>query len=62
MFNKDDAQLINCLPLSFKEVDDRLVWVNSPKGVFTIKSAYFVKLVINRQTRGRTSKYSNDGM
>ncbi|EEF41737.1 conserved hypothetical protein [Ricinus communis] len=40
IFNQHDASLILHIPLSNRQVVDRLFWVVNPKGDFTVKSCY----------------------
>lgn len=54
VFTPEDAKLICSLPLSIRGAKDKLIWVKSSKGIFTIKSAYFIT-ELKGQSRGQSS-------
>ena len=42
IFHRDEADAICQIALSRRFVDDAIVWINNPRGIFTVKSAYHV--------------------
>jgi len=42
MFEKEDAEAICRIQLSWRYVEDSIVWLHNKKGVYTVKSAYKV--------------------
>ena len=50
LFNQEDASQILCIPLSTILIPNGLIWMDSIKGQFTVKSAYFVACkMLNRE-------------
>ncbi|XP_035540267.1 uncharacterized mitochondrial protein AtMg00310-like [Juglans regia] len=58
VFSAEDAQLICSLLISQRGAKDNLIWVKSSKGMFNVKSAYFVDLENKRQNQGQSSNES----
>lgn len=40
----NDADDILSIPLGSKKAKDEIIWAAHPKGIFTVKSAYHLKL------------------
>ncbi|KAG6626752.1 hypothetical protein CIPAW_15G073500 [Carya illinoinensis] len=55
VFNKEDAELIASLPISIRGDNDKLIWVNSCNGRFSVKSAYFLDSDMRRHPFGQPS-------
>ncbi|KAF5481399.1 hypothetical protein F2P56_002053 [Juglans regia] len=55
VFNSEEAQLICNIPLNMRNISDRLIWARNTKGIFTIKSSYFLDYVLTKQSRGESS-------
>ena len=58
IFLPRDTSLIKSLPLSFRKPRDVLIWVDNPKGLFTVKSAYHL-LQKDAQRSGMGESSSN---
>ena len=66
LFSPNDATAILSIPLSYRLPIDRLVWAYTPRGVFTVRSAYKVVITMAwclwfsrnevRQGRAKSSK------
>ena len=66
LFSPNDATAILSIPLSYRLPMDRLVWAYTPRGVFTVRSAYKVVITMAwclwfsrnevRQGRAKSSK------
>ena len=57
IFCEEDARLIAKIPLSKNTKPDRLIWMDSITGQFTIKSAYYVaRTVLGREQLPRKSR------
>ncbi|XP_042941372.1 uncharacterized protein LOC122276027 [Carya illinoinensis] len=44
IFKKEEAEMILSMPLSRSNLEDKMFWGPSTKGVFTVKSAYYLQL------------------
>ncbi|KAG6713712.1 hypothetical protein I3842_05G167400 [Carya illinoinensis] len=55
VFSSEEAQLICSIPISSRDVDDKLIWAKSTKGVFSVKSACFLDCSLTKQYVGETS-------
>jgi hypothetical protein len=49
IFSPEEAQLIQSLPPSSMDQPDVLIWRGSDNGVFTVKSAYYLQMEINKR-------------
>ena len=50
LFYPDEAETILNIPLSYNLSDDSIIWVVKKKGVFTVKSAYYVALPLVKES------------
>ena len=50
LFYPDEAETILNIPLSYNMSDDSIIWVVKKKGVFTVKSAYYVALPLVKES------------
>ena len=58
IFMQDDSDVILSMPRSHSQVADRLVWAYTPRGTFTVRSAYKVALSLSNHTHA--ARASND--
>ncbi|XP_041011373.1 uncharacterized protein LOC121255161 [Juglans microcarpa x Juglans regia] len=56
IFNKEEAAHICSIPLSTRGVEDKLIWGPSGKGVFSVKSAYFLEENRKKAVVGESSR------
>ncbi|XP_042973011.1 uncharacterized protein LOC122304814 [Carya illinoinensis] len=56
IFREEEANQICCIPLSRKEVEDKLIWGPSNKGLFSVKSAYFLEKERSSRGQGESSR------
>ncbi|XP_035546588.1 uncharacterized protein LOC118348634 [Juglans regia] len=57
IFNKEEADQICSIPVSSMEVEDRLVWGPSKKGIFSVRSAYHLEMERKQAIRGENSRH-----
>ncbi|KAF5477349.1 hypothetical protein F2P56_003998 [Juglans regia] len=55
VFNSNEALLICSIPLNLRNNSDQMIWVSNAKGVFSVKSAYFLDCLIKQQSVGEAS-------
>ena len=56
IFLPHEAASILKIPISFRLLDDQLVWIGNKKGSFTVKSAYYIAMrMIDDQDLGECS-------
>ncbi|XP_035550016.1 uncharacterized protein LOC118349461 [Juglans regia] len=55
VFNSNEALQICSIPLSLRNNSDQMIWVSNAKGVFSVKSAYFLDCLIKQQFVGEAS-------
>jgi hypothetical protein len=56
IFNKEEADIICCMPICPIQQHDRLVWLGSTKGDFNVKSAYhFPKSLVDSNNESNSS-------
>ncbi|XP_042974742.1 uncharacterized protein LOC122306380 [Carya illinoinensis] len=55
LFIEDEAELILSIPLSRGNMKDKLIWGPSKRGVFSVRSAYFLDLEIKERNKGEGS-------
>lgn len=58
IFSQEEAEQILNIPPSKTAPADKMVWSYSPKGVFSVKNAYHVKLSRKKQLNEETSEKS----
>lgn len=58
LFHRDDAEAIKRIPLSRRNIPDRLFWLHTDKGEFSVKTGYRVarQLKKNEDMRGMSSQ------
>ncbi|XP_042942776.1 uncharacterized protein LOC122276958 [Carya illinoinensis] len=56
IFREEEADQICCIPLSRKEVEDKPIWGPLNKGLFSVKSAYFLEKERSSRWQGESSK------
>ena len=61
-FAPDDAKVVLSIPLSSRLLADRLTWAYTPKGNFTMSSAYRVALLSSSNLSPETSSCCNQGL
>ena len=61
-FAPDDAKVVLSIPLSSRLLADRLTWAYTPKGNFTVSSAYRVALLSSSNLSLETSSCCNQGL
>ena len=61
-FAPDDAKVVLSIPLSSRLPVDRLIWAYTPKGNFTMRSAYRVVLLSSTNLSRETSSCCNQGL
>lgn len=59
MFSEDDAADIKQIAIGGLGTDDYLAWNFTKNGCFTVKSAYHLKMSMNRARTGRTESSSS---
>lgn len=56
MFHKEDVEAILRIPLSHRQLSDTIVWLYNRKGVYSIKTGYYVaKRVMRHENRAESS-------
>ena len=51
-----EAKTILNIPISYNFPDDKIIWAGNMKGVFTVKSAYYVALnMVDSSEEGESS-------
>ncbi|XP_042962692.1 uncharacterized protein LOC122296963 [Carya illinoinensis] len=55
IFVTEEAEIILSMPLSSRGTKDRLVWGPSQKGLFSVKSAYYLQLELWGRNQGESS-------
>ena len=56
LFLPFEADTILQIPLSYSLLDDKMVWVGNKRGVFSVKSAYYVTIpLVDKIERGESS-------
>ena len=53
MFSADDATDIKQIAIGGPEMDDYLAWNHTKNGQFTVRSAYHLKMAMNRAKSGQ---------
>lgn len=61
-FAPDDAKVVLSIPLSSRLLADRLISAYTPKGNFTVSSAYRVALLSSSNLSPETSSCCNQGL
>lgn len=62
LFTKIDSDLIHRIPLSFRPTRNSFVWHYDKKGVFNVKSAYYIACVTHKRlNHASSSKNSSSG-
>ncbi|XP_035544636.1 uncharacterized protein LOC118348020 [Juglans regia] len=61
IFSEEEADLIISIPLSKRDVDDRMIWGPSKKGIFSVKSAYHLEESRSRVSKGESSEQNGLG-
>ena len=61
-FAPDDAKAVLSIPLNSRFLADRLIWACTPKGNFTVRSAYRVALLSSSNLSPETSSCCNRGL
>ncbi|XP_042944604.1 uncharacterized mitochondrial protein AtMg00310-like [Carya illinoinensis] len=56
IFSDEEAEQILSIPLSRGQVQDKIIWGPSKKGVFTVNSAYYLQLERIRNIKGGSSE------
>jgi hypothetical protein len=54
-FLKEEAEAILNIPLSPNLPQDRIIWIGSKSGMFSVKSAYYIGRVLKEDARGQCS-------
>ena len=54
-----EASIIKAIPLSPRRPKDSLVWTSNRSGKFSVRSAYFLQLEIERKSTGNDASSSN---
>ena len=59
-FHKEEAEAICQIPLSWRNVNDAIIWLHNSKGIFAVKSAYHVarRLQIDGNRAGTSRGYA----
>ncbi|XP_042962747.1 uncharacterized protein LOC122297026 [Carya illinoinensis] len=55
IFNEEEAKLICSIPISKRRARDKRIWAGSTKGIFSVKSAYFMDKKLSRRSMGKSS-------
>jgi hypothetical protein len=58
-FRKEEAEAILNIPLSPNLPQDRVIWIGSKSGLFSVKSAYFIGRSLKEEARGQCSYAGN---
>jgi hypothetical protein len=58
-FRKEEAEAILNIPLSPNLPQDRVIWIGSKSGLFSVKSAYFIGRSLKEEARGQCSYVGN---
>ncbi|XP_042969143.1 uncharacterized protein LOC122301839 [Carya illinoinensis] len=56
LFGPDTASLIQRIPISFSGANDRLIWLGTKDGSFSVKSAYHLQKESMEQLKGQSSR------
>jgi hypothetical protein len=56
IFHQDEAEVIASIPLSPSYPPDRLTWLGTTDGLFTVRSAYHMGMEIQARSHGSTSR------
>lgn len=59
IFHQDEAEVIASIPLSPFYPPDRLTWLGTTDGLFTVRSAYHMGMKIQARSHGSTSRASS---
>ena len=59
IFYPFEALLIKAIPLSPRRHEDSLVWTRNRSGAFSVRSAYFLQMEIERKSTGNEASSSN---
>jgi hypothetical protein len=58
-FRKEEAEAILNIPLSPNLPQDRVIWIGSKSGLFSVKSAYYIGRSLKEEARGQCSYAGN---
>ena len=58
-FSRDDADAILRIPLSRRDVPDKIVWLPNKDGLYSIKSEYYIVGLLAKEINGMEG--SSDG-
>jgi hypothetical protein len=56
IFSKEEAEVIVTIPLSPTFPPDQLAWNGTSNGIFSIRSAYHMRMKIQERSQGSTSQ------
>ncbi|XP_042969107.1 uncharacterized protein LOC122301794 [Carya illinoinensis] len=55
IFNEEEAKLICSIPISKRGARDKRIWAGSKKGIFSVKSVYFIDTKLSSRSMGESS-------
>lgn len=59
IFYPFEASIIKAIPLSFRRPNDSLIWTRNKFGEFSVQSAYYLQIEIDRNSKGNQASSSN---